>query len=202
MKVKPIIMFINIIILAYVSNTTSVVASENNSDPMGYAYWKNNVALNKNINFKTSANFETSYFETELFSIASLVSVDNKMHFSSNSLPGMFVFSTLVLAGMSEDEFRFCMIVFGGPIILGNAKVYIPVFTDNIRVGGGFNTDYYLFYKNSVIFSEALLGFKINVSKVKIFADCRFPINGSYLENKKPYISVGIGLYQTIIDPD
>lgn len=203
MKQKIMVLYLSLTFISYSFGVKIPLKTEENDDyePMGYACWKNNVSLNKYSNFKTSAIFETSYFETEYLSIATITSIDKKTRISSNLLAGGFVFS-VAFAGMEKNFFYGCLLVFGAPIILGNAKVYVPVFKDNFRVGGGLNTDYYIFYRNSVIYSEGLLGFKINTSKIKIFADYRYPINGSYIENKKPYLNIGIALFQTVIDPD
>ncbi len=57
------------------------------------------------------------------------------------------------------------------------------------------NTDYYFFYKNSVIYSEAILGVKIKTKNLRLYCEYRYPLNSSYLDNNEPYVGVNIGIF-------
>lgn len=163
---------------------------------MGSFFWKTNASVNKYSNFKTGFAVEWFFIETNVFNISTITSIDKKTRISSNGLIDLFSFSLLPLLKNHENYILLPLL----PELLGNAKIYLPAFTKRFWIGGGLNTDYYLFYKNSVIYSEGLAGIKISTDKLRIYANYRFPINGSYLESKKPYINIGIGLFPSYYD--
>jgi hypothetical protein len=84
-----------------------------------------------------------------------------------------------------------------------NVKYNFNIIVDRLYLLAGQNTDYYLFYKKSVIHTESLVGFKYKTkyyhnlfleSKIIVYADCRVPWTRGYLADRKPYFNVGIGL--------
>jgi len=152
--------------------------------------WKSTAALNEYSNFKTGFCFERSFFETEFYSISTITSIDKKSRVSSNILAMMAI--TPLITGPENGNFLFLSLFM--PTAIGNAKIYIPIINNRFYIGGGLNTDYYLFYKKSVVYSEKLVGVKYGSDKVKIYIDYRYPFNGCYLKNKEPYLSISFSM--------
>ena len=175
------------------STSTTVQPSESDIFPFsGTLFWKSSCSINKYSNYKTCETIENSFFETNLFSFSTITSKDKITRISSNYAIVVFplMFSALALGNKGLALLSLY------PEMVGNAKIYIPLFTDHVRLGGGLNTDYYLFYKNSVIYSEGIIGVKIKFKKIRIYAEYHYPFNGSYLEKKERYLGFSIGLFQ------
>jgi len=168
----------------------------------GYLNAEINYSANKQSNYKLCLNYDKSYFETELLSVSTITTTDHRTRISSNALFTECAFASLWFMAEGEGKILFIPICIGSlaPLVLGNAKVYLPVSKKHLWVGGGLNTDYYLFYKNSsVMYTEILYGVKIGFKKIKIYANYRVPFNGSYLEKNEPYLNIGLVLESTIL---
>jgi hypothetical protein len=205
-KIVMTLLFI-VFVLYGLSKAQGFSYDEEDETIWGYTNTEINYSMNKQNNFKLCLfNYDKAWFETELMSVSIITAADHRRRVSSNTLFTMLSFAALWCAADSKMDAILLIptsVVLITPIVLGNAKVYAPLSKKHLWMGGGLNTDYYLFYEKSpVIFTEILFGFKIGVKKIKTYVDCRFPINNSYLKKNEPYLNIGFVLDSSIIEKD
>jgi len=83
------------------------------------------------------------------------------------------------------------------PQVLPNLTVQVPVVPKYLYVAAGQRTDYYLFNDVARIYSEGYVGARLlGGESLPISAEVRYvwPLSRGFLENKKPYIGVGLSL--------
>jgi hypothetical protein len=74
------------------------------------------------------------------------------------------------------------------PQVYPNIRIQPNLYKEHIRGMLGLNTDYFMFYKNSKIYSEAFVGIKASYERASAGVHCCIPISRGYLKNKTPYV--------------
>lgn len=177
------------------------VLPETNKDlietPMGSISWKTSYSINKYYNLKTGMSVEWHCFESNAFSLSTVTDVSKKTYLSSNGLCGIASFACMPL--FKKDKKYFALILLA-PEIIGNVKYYKNVINKNVSLGIGQNTDYYLFYNNTKIFTESLISLRVSTEKVKCYLDYRVPLTKGYMDDRKPYLTLSISLFPSYYD--
>lgn len=165
--------------------------------PMGSTYWKTSYSINKYYNFKTGLSVEWHCFESNALSLATVTSASKKTYISSN---GLFSVASFACMPLFKKERKYFALLLLTPEIVGNAKCYVNVIGKHVDVGVGQNTDYYFFYSNAKIYTESMVSFKLSADKIRCFLDYRIPLTKGYMEDRKPYFTLSIGLFPSYYD--
>jgi hypothetical protein len=111
-------------------------------------------------------------------SISAMPDNNNFYHISMNPL--------FTIAGL------FLSPAFYIPQVFPNLRIQPNLYKECLRGMLGLNTDYFMFYKNSRVYSEAFVGVKISLWKVATGIQFCVPISQGYLRDKHPYYCLTI----------
>jgi hypothetical protein len=78
------------------------------------------------------------------------------------------------------------------PQVYPNFRIQPNLYKQYIRGMLGLNTDYFMFYKNSKIYSEAFVGIKASYKRAAAGVHCCIPFSRGYLKDKTPYFCLTV----------
>ena len=144
------------------------------------------------LNFATTMMIKdenTLYPRVDIFNIA-VTKVDSKYRLTSNgllALSGLAFFS--LMESVNEPELAYFILI---PYMLTNLGVEYAITPKIFTLNAKINTDYFLFYHDSCIYSELSAGIRLTKYKYQPTIDIRFPILKGYHKNMDPYIFLSL----------
>ncbi len=127
-------------------------------------------------------NFENGNdSRTLMLSFASISVMPDNSRFYHISLNPIFMIAGLFLGP-----------VFYIPQVFPNLRIQPSLYKEYIRGIVGLNTDYFMFYKNSKIYSEAFVGMKLSYKKAAAGVHFCIPFSRGYLKDKTPYFCLTV----------
>ena len=145
------------------------------------------LSLEPNSNFRTSFALFTGSRDTLWGRVNgldfSVYNINNKTYVSSNAIIQL---GSILIGAQAKPLFYLITI----PLLLTNSGMEYQIFPNVINLYGQINTDYYLFYNNSTIYSEISVGIKFTKYKYQPAFDVRYPIFKGYRPNNDLYYSI------------